>query len=142
MRRVMESRKVVVLPTDYSVMLDPGEMAQELRAHSQRVAQGGVHDWMAVNDYLRGMPKPCNWRRLPELVLPMTTDVMQEAIRRMGDCSPGLDGIGKPLWHALAGFLVGPMATTMKWQLATAYIPRELDRGIRTHVPKKNRPQW
>ena len=123
-------------------MTYPGEMAQELKAHSQRVAQGGLHDWKAINESLRGVPKPRNWMRLPELVLPMTTKVMQEAIWRstMGDCSPGLDGIGKPLWHALAGFLVGPMTTTMKWQLATRYIPRELDHGTHTHTPKKNKP--
>ena len=28
----------------------------------------------------------------------------------------------------------------MQWQLATRYIPKALDHGIRTHVPKKNRP--
>ena len=123
-------------------MTDLGEMAQELKALSQRVAQGGLPDWMAANDYLRGTPKPRNRRRLPELVLLMTTEVMREAIQRstMGDCSLRLDGIGKPLWHALAGFMVRPMTTTMKWQLATGYILRELDHGIRSHVPKKNRP--
>ena len=138
----MGSRKMVVLQMDNGMMIDPGEMAQEPRAHSQRVAQGGLYDWTAVNDYLRGTPKPRNWKRLPELVLPMTTEVMWEAIRRstMGGCSPRLDGLGKPLWHALAEYLVGPMTATMQWQLATGYIPRELEHGIQTHVPKKNMP--
>ena len=68
--------------------------------------------------------------------------MMQESIKRSiaGDCSPGLDGVGKPLWHAVAEYLVVPMTITMQWRLATGYIPEELDHGIRTHVPKKNGP--
>ena len=64
-------------------------------AHSQRVAQGALHDWKAVNESLRGTPKPHNWVRLPEPVPPMKTEVMRR--NTMGDSSPGLDGIGKPL---------------------------------------------
>ena len=72
----------------------------------------------------------------------MTAEVMQEAIKRSttGDCSLGLYGIGKLLWHALAGFLSGPMAITMQSQLAMGYIPEAPDHGIRTHGPKENRP--
>ena len=72
----------------------------------------------------------------------MTTDMMREAIKRRTarDCSLGLDGMGRPLWHALAGYLAVPVTITMQWQLSTGNIPEELDHGIRTHVPKKNRP--
>ena len=86
-----------------------------------------------MNEYLRGSPKPRNWSRLPDLVLPMTVDVMKEAIKRSttGDCSPGMDGMGKPLWHALADFLAGPRTITMQWQLATGYVLGTLDHGIR-----------
>ena len=106
------------------------------------MARGGLHDWKELNAYVRRTPKPKNWKRLPELVMPMTEHVMQEAIKRStaGDRSPGYDGTGKPLWHALAGFLALPMTITMQWQLATGYMPESLDHGIRTHVQKKNRP--
>ena len=67
---------------------------------------------------------------------------MQEAIKRstVGECLPGLSGIGKPLWHVLAGFLAVPMTVTMQSPLAMGHILEALDHGIRTHVPKKNRP--
>ena len=138
----MGTRKVVVLHTEDAVMTDLGEMAQKLQEHSQQVVQGGHHDWAAVNEYLRGTPKPRNWKRLPELVLPMTTEVMWEAIKRStaGDCSLGLDGVGKPLWHALAEYLAVPMTIAMQWQITMGYNLEELDHGIHTHAPKKNRP--
>ena len=89
-----------------------------------------------------GALKPRNWKRLLELVPPMTAEVMQEVIKHSaaGDCSLGLDGIGKPSWHALAGVFTRQMTITMKWRLAIGYIPEALDHGIRTHVPKKNIP--
>ena len=139
-KQISKLMRMVVLHTGDGVMMDPGEMANELKEHSRRVAHGGLHDLEAVNEYLRGSPKPRNWRRPPELVLPMIVDVMKKAIRRSaaGDCSAGMDGIGKPLWHALADFLARPMTITMQWQLATAYILGMLDHRIRTHM--KNRP--
>ena len=138
----MGTRKVVVLHTEDSVVTDLGEMVQKLQEHLKRVAHGGHHNWAAVNEYLRNTPNPRNWKRLPELVLPMTMEVMREAIKRStaSNCSPGLDGVGKPLWHALAEYLAVPMTIKVQWQLSTGYIPEELDHGIRTHVPKKNRP--
>ena len=60
MRRVMGTRNAVVLHTDDTVMIDPGEMAQRLQDHSKRVAQGGHRDCAAVNEYLRNTPKPRN----------------------------------------------------------------------------------
>ena len=112
MRRVIGLWKVVVLlHMGDDVVTDPGKMAQTLQEHSRWVVQGGSHDCAVVREYLRGTPKPRNWKQPLELVLPMTTEVMREAIKRgtAGDCSPGLDGIIiiKPLWHALAGFFVG-----------------------------------
>ena len=93
------------------MIIDPGEMAQKLQDHSKRVVQGGHHNWAAVNKYQRKAPKPRNWKRLLELVLPMTTDVMREAIKQSTtrECSLGLDCMGKPLWHALAEYLAVPM---------------------------------
>ena len=84
---------------------------------------------------------PQNWKRLSELVLPMTTDVMREAIKRskLGDCSPELNGMDKQLWHALAEYLVVLMTITMQWQLSIGYITEQLHHGISMHVPKKNR---
>ena len=72
----------------------------------------------------------------------MTMEIMQEAIKgsRAQDYSPGLDGIGKLPWHALATVLARPMTITMQWQLAIGYIPEAPYHGIHTHVPKKHRP--
>ena len=68
---------MVVLHAKDKVMTDLGGMAQPLREHSRKVAHGGSHNWAAVNDYLRGTPRPRNCqKRLPELALPMTTEVM------------------------------------------------------------------
>ena len=72
----MASRKVVFLHTGDVMMMDPREMANELREYSRRDAPRGLHDSEAVDEYLRGKPKLQNWRRLPELVLPMIGDVM------------------------------------------------------------------
>ena len=101
----MGSCKVMVLHDVDTVMTDSGAMARELKEHSRRVAQGGLHEWKVVSEYLRGSPKARNWRKLPELVLPMTVVVMREAMKHStaGDCSPGMDGIGVPLCHVLAG---------------------------------------
>ena len=71
----------------------------------------------------------------------MTPEAMQEAIKHstIGDYSPGLDGIVKPLWPALAGFLAMLITVTMQLQRAMGYILEAPDHGIRTRVPKKNR---
>ena len=65
-----------MLHSEDKVMVDPGEMAQTMQEHSQKVAQGWSHDGAAVNDYLRGTLKPRNWKRLPELVPVMTMKEM------------------------------------------------------------------
>ena len=52
----MGSCKVVVLHTPDGLMMDLGEMANELKERSRWVAQGGLHDWEAVDEYLRGRP--------------------------------------------------------------------------------------
>ena len=56
MRRVMGTRKVVVLHTEDAVMTDPGEMAQKLLQHSKRVAQGGHSDGLRSMSICGGHP--------------------------------------------------------------------------------------
>ena len=143
MRRVMGSRKVVVLETDNKVTMDPGDVAREVKAHCQRVVHGGLRDWMTANEYYLVAPKPRNSMRLPRLLRSMITKVMQEAVQRstMRHCSRGFNRIDKPLSHVLAGFLLGPMTKSIKWQLATRYIPREPDHGTPTSQRKRG-PRW
>ena len=78
-----------MLHAEDKIMTELGEMVPTLLEHSWKVAQGGSLDWAAVNDYLRETTKPRKWKRLPKPVLPMTTEVMQEAIKRSTarDCS-------------------------------------------------------
>ena len=74
------------------------------------------------------------------MVPPMIIGGMRMAIKRStaGDLSLGMDGIGKPPWHALAQVLAKAMTITMQWQLATGYILEAVDHGIQTHVQQKN----
>ena len=76
------------------------------------------------------------------MVPPMIIEGMRMAIKRStaGDLSLGMDGIGKPPWHALAQVLAKAMTITMQWQLATGYILGAVDHGIRTHVHRKDTP--
>ena len=99
---------------------------------------------LALNKYQRKTPKPRNWKRLSELVLPMTTDVMREGIKQSttGDCSPGLDGMGKPLWHALVEYLAVPMTITMQWQLSTGMYHWSWIMGYARMCPRKIGLRW
>ena len=56
-RRVMGSHKVVV---QSGVLIEPEDMAKELKQHSQRMVLGEHHSWAEVNEYVRATPKPRN----------------------------------------------------------------------------------